>query len=187
MSLIGSRIESFQLRGFHENQFVDISEKDLEGSWSVLFFYPADFTFVCPTELGDLADNYSEFLEAETEIYAISTDTHETHLAWHGSSAMVGRVQFPMLSDPTGAVCRAFDVMIEDLGRADRATFVIDPSGIVQVVEISADGIGRSAAELLRKLKAAQHVRDNPDQVCPANWVVGDEALVPGADLVGRL
>ena len=187
MSLIGSKIEPFQLRGFHENQFVDISDQDLEGSWSVLFFYPADFTFVCPTELGDLADNYLDFETAGTEIYAISTDTHETHLAWHGSSEMVGRVQFPMLSDPTGVVCRAFDVMIEDLGRADRATIVIDPDGIVQVVEMSADGIGRSAAELLRKLKAAQHVRDNPDQVCPANWVLGDETLVPSADLVGRL
>ena len=164
-----------------------MSDKDLEGVWSVLFFYPADFTFVCPTELGDLADHYSEFQSINTEIYSISTDTHETHLAWHGSSEMVGRVQFPMLADPTGVVTRSFDVMIENLGRSDRATFIIDPDGVVQVVELSADGIGRSAVELLRKLKAAQYVHENPDQVCPAKWVLGEDTLVPGEDLVGQI
>jgi peroxiredoxin (alkyl hydroperoxide reductase subunit C) len=187
VSLIGSKIEPFELRGFHEGSFVDVSSEDFAGEWSIMFFYPADFTFVCPTELEDLADNYSEFQSLNTEIYAVSTDTHETHLAWHGSSTAVGRVEFPMLSDPTGKVSAAFDVLIEEVWRSDRATFIIDPDGVIQVVELSADGIGRNATELLRKLRAAQHVRENPDQVCPAKWVKGEATLRPGEDLVGKI
>ena len=187
MSLIGSKIEPFELRGFHEGSFVDVSSENFAGEWSIMFFYPADFTFVCPTELEDLADNYSEFQALNTEIYAVSTDTHETHLAWHGSSTAVGRVEFPMLSDPTGKVSIAFDVLIAEVWRSDRATFIIDPDGVIQVVELSADGIGRNATELLRKLRAAQYVRENPGQVCPAKWVKGEATLRPGEDLVGKI
>ncbi len=187
MSLIGTTIEPFSATAFHGGDFVDISSGALDGKWSIVFFYPADFTFVCPTELEDLADKYDQFQAAGVEIYAVSTDTHHTHKAWHGSSDKVGKVQFPMLGDPTGSITRAFDVMIESDGQADRATYVIDPDGVIQVIELSADGIGRNANELLRKVKAAQYVRDHPNEVCPANWEEGDETLAPSFDLSGKI
>ncbi|MEM7140082.1 MAG: alkyl hydroperoxide reductase subunit C [Actinomycetota bacterium] len=187
VSLIGSTIQPFTTTAYHGGEFVDVSSDDLAGRWSVVFFYPADFTFVCPTELGDLAELYSDFQAAGVEIYAVSTDTHFTHKAWHSSSDTVGRVQYPMLGDPTGAISRAFDVMIDEAGLADRATFVIDPDGVIQVMELSADGIGRNATELLRKVRAAKYVRENPDEVCPANWEEGAETLTPGLDLVGKI
>ena len=166
---------------------MDISSGALDEKWSIVFFYPADFTFVCPTELEDLADKYDQFQAIDVEIYAVSTDTHHTHKAWHASSDKVGKVQFPMLGDPTGSITRAFDVMIESDGQADRATYVIDPDGVIQVIELSADGIGRNANELLRKVKAAQYVRDHPNEVCPANWEEGDETLAPSFDLSGKV
>ena len=187
MSLIGTTIEPFATKAFHGGDFLDLSSEALDGKWSVVFFYPADFTFVCPTELEDLADKYDQFQAIGVEIYAVSTDTHHTHKAWHGSSDKVGKVQFPMLGDPTGSITRAFDVMIETDGQADRATFVIDPDGVIQVIELSADGIGRNANELLRKVKAAQYVREHPNEVCPANWEEGDATLAPSFDLSGKI
>ena len=187
MSLIGSTIRPFAAKAFYENEFIDISQENLANNWSVLFFYPADFTFVCPTELEDLAEKYKQFQAMGVEIYSVSTDTHHTHKAWHGSSDKVGKVAFPMLGDPTGSLCRSFDVMIEEDGLADRATFVIDPDGVIQVIEMSADGIGRNAAELLRKVKAAQYVREHPNEVCPANWDEGEETLAPSFDLSGKI
>lgn len=187
MSLIGTEIKPFATTAFHNGEFVDVSEADVAGKWSVFFFYPADFTFVCPTELGDLADLYEEFKAIDVEIYAVSTDTHFTHKAWHGSSETVGRVTYPMLGDPTGSISRAFDVMIEEAGLADRGTFVVDPDGVIQVIELSADGIGRNAAELLRKVRAAKYVREHPNEVCPAKWEEGAETLAPSLDLVGKI
>jgi len=187
MSLINTKVQPFKATAFHNGSFVDVSEADLSGKWSVVFFYPADFTFVCPTELGDLADNYAEFQRLGVEIYGVSTDTHFTHKAWHDTSDTIGKIEYPLIGDPTGTISRNFDVMIEDKGLADRGTFVIDPEGTIQLVEINAGGIGRNAVELLRKVKAAQYVAAHPNEVCPAKWEEGDDTLAPSLDLVGKI
>ena len=187
MSLIGTEVLPFTATAYHNAAFVDVSDADFRGKWSVVFFYPADFTFVCPTELGDLADNYAEFQKLGVEIYGVSTDTHFTHKAWHDTSETIGKITYPLVADPTGTISRNFGVLIEAAGLADRGTFVIDPDGVIQLVEINAGGIGRNAAELLRKVKAAQYVRANPNEVCPAKWEEGEETLAPGLDLVGKI
>lgn len=187
MSLINTEIKPFKATAFHNGEFVDVSDADLKGKWSVVFFYPADFTFVCPTELGDLADNYDEFKSRGVEIYSVSTDTHFTHKAWHDSSDTIRKIQYPMVGDPTGAITRNFEVMIEEAGLAERGTFVIDPEGKIQIVEITAGGIGRDAAELLRKVKAAQYIAAHPGEVCPAKWKEGEQTLAPSLDLVGKI
>jgi NADH-dependent peroxiredoxin subunit C len=187
VSVINTEILPFTATAFHDGAFVDVSDQDLRGSWSVVFFYPADFTFVCPTELGDLADNYAEFQRLGVEIYSVSTDTHFTHKAWHGSSDTIAKVQYPMVADPTGVISRNFGVMREAQGLADRGTFLIDPDGIIQFTEVTAEGIGRNAVELLRKVKAAQYVRAHPNEVCPAKWEEGDDTLAPSLDLVGKI
>jgi peroxiredoxin (alkyl hydroperoxide reductase subunit C) len=187
MSLINTEVKPFTATAYHDGEFVTVSEADLQGKWSVFFFYPADFTFVCPTELGDLADNYAEFQRLGVEIYGVSTDTHFTHKAWHDTSDTIGKVEYPLVGDPTGTLSRNFDVLIEDEGLADRGTFVVDPEGKIQIVEITAGGIGRNAAELLRKVKAAQYVAAHPNEVCPAKWEEGDETLAPSLDLVGKI
>jgi len=152
-----------------------------------VFFYPADFTFVCPTELGDLADHYDTFKSLGVEIYSVSTDTHFTHKAWHDTSETIGKIRFPMIGDPTGAITRNFGVMIEEAGLAERGTFVLDPQGRIQIVEINAGGIGRDASELLRKVQAAQYVASHPGEVCPAKWKEGAATLAPSLDLVGKI
>ena len=187
MALINTELKPFTATAFHNGEFVDVSDQDLRGKWSVVFFYPADFTFVCPTELGDLADNYAEFQRLGVEVYSVSTDTHFTHKAWHDTSDTIGKIQYPMIGDPTTAISQNFDVLRENEGLADRGTFVIDPDGIIQVVEITAEGIGRNAVELLRKVKAAIYVREHPNEVCPAKWEEGDDTLAPSLDLVGKI
>jgi len=187
MSYINSEVKPFKATAFHAGEFVEVTEADLKGKWSVVFFYPADFTFVCPTELGDLADNYEEFKARGVEIYAVSTDTHFTHKAWHDSSETIGKINYPMIGDPTGTITRNFGVMIEEAGLAERGTFVINPEGQIQIVEISAGGVGRDAQELLRKIKAVQYVAANPGEVCPAKWKEGEETLAPSLDLVGKI
>jgi peroxiredoxin (alkyl hydroperoxide reductase subunit C) len=187
MSLIGTEVQPFSATAYQNGAFIDVSDADLKGKWSVLVFYPADFTFVCPTELGDLADNYAEFQRLGVEIYGVSTDTHFTHKAWHDTSDTIGKIEYPLIGDPTLTLSRAFDVLIEADGMADRGTFVIDPDGKIQLVEINAGGIGRNAVELLRKVKAAQYVAAHPNEVCPAKWEEGDETLAPSLDLVGKI
>ncbi len=187
MSVLSTEVKPFRTTAYHNGSFVEVSDEDLRGHWSVVFFYPADFTFVCPTELGDLADHYEDFQRLGVEIYSVSTDTHFTHKAWHDTSDTIAKIQYPMLGDPTGAITRNFEVMREDQGLADRGTFVIDPDGVIQVVEITAEGVGRNAAELLRKVKAAQYVREHPGEVCPAKWEEGDDTLAPSLDLVGKI
>ncbi len=187
MTSINSEIKPFTAQAYHKGEFVQVTDADLKGKWSIVFFYPADFTFVCPTELGDLADNYEEFKKLGVEIYSVSTDTHFTHKAWHDSSETIGKIQYPMIGDPTGAITRNFGVMIEEEGLADRGTFVIDPEGKIQIIEINAGGIGRDASELLRKVKAAQYVAAHPGEVCPAKWKEGDATLAPSLDLVGKI
>ena len=186
-SLINSEVLPFNTTAFHNGKFIAVSDADLRGKWSVVFFYPADFTFVCPTELGDLADNYAEFQKMGVEIYSVSTDTHFTHKAWHDTSDTINKIQYVMLGDPTGTITRNFGVMIEEAGLADRGTFVIDPQGKIQIVEINAGGIGRDASELLRKVKAAQYVASHPGEVCPAKWKEGEATLAPSLDLVGKI
>ena len=187
MSLINTEIKPFKATAFQNGKFVAVSDADLKGKWSVVFFYPADFTFVCPTELGDLADHYASFQKLGVEIYAVSTDTHFTHKAWHDTSETIRKIQYVMVGDPTGTITRNFGVMIEEAGLADRGTFVIDPEGKIQIVEINAGGIGRDASELLRKVKAAQYVASHPGEVCPAKWNEGDATLAPSLDLVGKI
>ena len=184
---INTEIKPFNATAYHNGKFVQVSDADLKGKRSVVFFYPADFTFVCPTELGDLADNYAAFKKLGVEIYAVSTDTHFTHKAWHDTSDTIKKIQYPMIGDPTGTITRNFGVMIEEAGLADRGTFVIDPQGVIQIVEINAGGIGRDALELLRKVKAAQYVAAHPGEVCPAKWQEGDATLAPSLDLAGKI
>jgi NADH-dependent peroxiredoxin subunit C len=187
MSLINTQIKPFRASAFQDGKFFEISQEDVKGKWAIFFFYPADFTFVCPTELGDLADQYAEFKSRGVEIYAVSTDTHFTHKAWHETSETIGKIQYAMIGDPTGQLTRNFEVMREDQGLADRGTFVVDPDGIVQVMEVTAEGVGRNAGELLRKVKAAQYVRAHPDEVCPAAWEEGEQTLAPSLSLVGKI
>ncbi|HEY5804618.1 MAG TPA: alkyl hydroperoxide reductase subunit C [Lysobacter sp.] len=187
MSLINTQVLPFKATAYKNGEFVEVTDATLKGKWSVVFFYPADFTFVCPTELGDLADNYAEFQKMGVEIYGVSTDTHFTHKAWHDTSDTIKKIQYPLIGDPTGVVTRNFGVMIEEAGLADRGTFVIDPDGKIQIVEINAGGIGRDASELLRKVKAAQYVAAHPGEVCPAKWHEGEKTLKPSLDLVGKI
>ena len=187
MSLINSTIKPFQATAFHNGDFVDVSEESLKGRWSVFFFYPADFTFVCPTELEDLAENHAAFKELGVDIYAVSTDTHFAHKAWHASSDAVGKVQFAMVGDPTATLARNFDVLIEEEGLALRGTFLVNPEGQIKLFEVHDNGIGRNASELLRKVRAAQYVASHPAEVCPAKWDQGASTLTPSLDLVGRI
>lgn len=187
MSLINSEIKPFKATAFHNGEFVEVSEASVKGKWSVFFFYPADFTFVCPTELGDLADHYAAFQRMGVEIYGVSTDTHFTHKAWHDTSDTIAKIRYALVGDPTHQLARNFDVLIEGVGLADRGSFVVDPQGRIQIVEITAGGIGRDASELLRKVKAAQYVAAHPGEVCPAKWQEGEKTLAPSLDLVGKI
>ncbi|HRZ04714.1 MAG TPA: alkyl hydroperoxide reductase subunit C [Candidatus Competibacteraceae bacterium] len=187
MSIINSEIKPFKAQAYHNGKFVEVTEASVKGKWSVFFFYPADFTFVCPTELGDMADLYAEYQKLGVEVYSVSTDTHFTHKAWHDASDTIKKIKYPMIGDPTGAITRAFDVMIEEEGLALRGTFVVNPEGVIKVAEIHDLGIGRDAAELLRKVKAAQYVASHPGEVCPAKWKEGEATLKPSLDLVGKI
>ncbi|HWK62191.1 MAG TPA: alkyl hydroperoxide reductase subunit C [Eoetvoesiella sp.] len=187
MSLINTEIKPFKATAYHNGKFVDVSEQSLKGKWSVLVFYPADFTFVCPTELEDLADHYAEFQKLGVEIYSVSTDTHFSHKAWHDTSDAISKVNYPMLADPTHLLANNFGVLIEEEGIALRGTFVINPEGQIKVLEIHDNGIGRDASELLRKVKAAQYIAAHPGEVCPAKWEEGAKTLTPSLDLVGKI
>jgi peroxiredoxin (alkyl hydroperoxide reductase subunit C) len=187
MSLIGKSIEAFKVQSFVNGSFKEVTEKDLKGKWSVLVFYPADFTFVCPTELEDLAEVYDEFKKLECEVYSVSTDTHFAHKAWHDGSETIKKIKYPMLADPTLALCKQFDVLIEEEGLALRGSFIINPEGNIVACEINSNNIGRNATELLRKVQAAQFVAKHGDQVCPAKWTPGKGTLKPGIDLVGKI
>lgn len=187
MSLINSIVKPFKATAYHDGKFVPVSNETLKGKWSVFVFYPADFTFVCPTELGDIADLYPEFKKLGVEIYGISTDTHFTHKAWHDTSETIRKVQYPLVADPTTTLARNFDVLIEEEGLALRGTFVIDPEGKIKLFEVHDNGIGRDAKELLRKVQAAQYVAAHPNEVCPAKWTPGAATLKPSLSLVGKI
>ena len=187
MSLNGKKVGEFKLQAYVNGDFKEVTDKDLLGKWSVLFFYPADFTFVCPTELEDLENKYAEFQKIGCEIYSVSCDTHFVHKAWHESSERIGKVTYPMLGDPTGKLAKDLEVYIEEDGMDERGTFVINPEGEVVLYEVSAGNIGRNADELFRKVQAAQFVYENGDEVCPAKWHPGEATLKPSFDLVGKL
>ena len=177
----------FNAEVFIDNEVRKISLSDYRGKWVVLFFYPADFTFVCPTELGDLADNYEKFKELDAEIISISTDTVFVHKAWHDNSETIKKIKFPMLADPTTKICRKYQTLIAEEGLSLRATFLIDPEGILKAYEFHDNSIGRSSQELIRKIQAAKFVKENQGKVCPMNWEPGSETLTPGLDLVGKI
>ena len=187
MSLNGKKVCDFSVKAYQNGEFIDVTQENLKGQWSVLFFYPADFTFVCPTELADLQEKYADFKKIGCEIYSVSCDTHFVHKAWHESSERIGKVEYPMIGDPTGVLSKDLDVYIEAAGQTERGTFVINPDGEVVLYEVSAGNIGRNADELFRKVQAAQFVYEHGDEVCPAKWHPGEETLKPSFDLVGKL
>jgi len=187
MSLIGTIVKQFKASAFKDGKFFTVSDEDLTGHWSVICFYPADFTFVCPTELEDLQNEYDNLKALGTEVYAVSTDTHFSHKAWHDSSPTIGKIKYAMIGDPSHVISRNFEVLIESAGLADRGTFIVDPDGVIQAVEINAGGIGRDASSLINKIKAAQYIRKHANEVCPAKWQEGSDTLIPSFDLVGKI
>lgn len=187
MSLINEEIADFSLQAFDQGEFRTITKKDVLGKWSVFFFYPADFTFVCPTELSDLADCYDDFKKTGCEIYSVSCDSHFVHKAWHDASDTIKKIHWPMLADPTGTLARSFDVMIEEDGMAERGSFIVNPEGKIVACEVIAGNVGRNAKELFRRVQASQFVAEHGDEVCPAKWQPGEKTLKPSLDLVGLL
>lgn len=187
MSMIGKEIGDFSVQSYQDNNFKAVSKADVLGKWSVFFFYPADFTFVCPTELEDLADKYEDFKSVGCEIYSVSCDTHFVHKAWHDASKTIQKIQYPMLADPTHVLANDFDVMIEAEGVAERGTFVVNPEGKIVAYEVLAGNVGRNADELFRRVQALQFVAEHGDEVCPAKWKPGEKTLKPSLDLVGLI
>ena len=187
MSLINKQVNDFNVQAFVNGEFKSVSKQDILGKWSVFFFYPADFTFVCPTELEDLANKYFEFVKAGCEVYSVSTDSHFVHKAWHDASDRIKKIRYPMLADPTHALSKDFEVLIESDGMAERGTFIVNPEGNIVSYEVSGGNVGRNADELFRKLQASQFVYEHGDEVCPAKWQPGAETLKPSLDLVGML
>ncbi len=187
MSQIGKNLIDFEVQAYHNDEFKTVKNSDVLGKWSIFFFYPADFTFVCPTELEDLAAKYDKIKSMDAEVYSVSTDTHFVHKAWHDTSETIQKIKYPMLADPTGKLSKGFKVYIKENGLAERGTFIINPEGEIVFYEVVAGNVGRNADELVRKLKALQFVAANPKEVCPAKWEEGAETLKPGIDLVGKI
>jgi len=187
MSLINTQVKPFSATAYQNGKFIPVTQDTLQGKWAVLMFYPADFTFVCPTELEDLADHHSQFKDLGVEVYGVSTDSHFAHKAWHDTSDAIKKVNYALIGDPTQQLSRNFEVLIEEEGMALRGTFVINPEGFIKLMEVHDNGIGRDASELLRKVKAAQYVAAHPGEVCPAKWTEGAATLTPSLDLVGKI
>ena len=187
MSYIGKKICDFELQMYVDGEFKRLRRKDREGKWSVLFFYPADFTFVCPTELEDLQEKYREFSDMKCEVYGISCDSHFVHKAWHDTSERIRKLQYPLVADPTGTLVRDLDIMIEKDGMAERGTFILNPDCEIMAYEVIAGNVGRNADEIVRRVQALQFVDKHGEDVCPAKWKPGEETLKPGIDLVGIL
>jgi len=187
MAKIGDTLKPFNTQAYKQGKFVEVTDRDVTGKWAVFFFYPADFTFVCPTELEDLADVYPTLQKMGVEVFSVSTDTHFSHKAWHDTSPAIGKINYFMLGDQNHSISNNFDVLRAGQGLADRATFVIDPQGVIQIMEITSEGVGRNATELLRKVKAAQYIAAHPGEVCPAKWEEGEQTLAPSLDLVGKI
>ena len=187
MIRINEEVPDFSAKAFHENNVKEIKLSNYKGKWVVMFFYPADFTFVCPTELEELAGKYEELKRMNAEVLSVSTDTEFSHKAWHDSSPAIKKVNYPMVADPTGKICKLFGTYIKEEGLSLRGTFIIDPDRKLKAFEIHDNSIGRSADELIRKIQAAQFVREHGGEVCPANWKPGSKTLKPGLELVGKI
>ncbi len=183
MSLIGTEVKPFRADGYRNGEFIEVTQEDLKGKWSIVFFYPADFSAVCPSELIDMQENYETLKSIGVEVYSVSTDTHLTHKAWHDTDEDIGKIKYTMIGDPAHVLSRNFDVLIEEAGQADRGTFIIDPDGIIQSMEINAGKISRDSDVAVNKVKAAQFVRENPNEACPAKWKEGEETIKLGLDL----
>jgi peroxiredoxin len=186
-TIINTRLPEFKVQGYQNEQFKTVTNADIKGKWSIFFFYPADFTFVCPTELGDLGTKYAELQTMGVEVYSVSTDTHFVHKAWHDTSDTIKTIKFPMLADPTAVLARAFSCYNEESGLAYRGSFLVDPQGLIKIADIQDNDVGRNADELLRRVKATQFVATHPGEVCPAKWQPGSKTLKPGLDLVGKI
>ena len=187
MSMINKEVSDFSVKAFQNEEFFDVTKKDILGKWSIFFFYPADFTFVCPTELEDLSNKYNDFKAAGCEVYSVSCDTHFVHKAWHDASDRIKKLQYPMLADPTHALSKDFEVYIEADGVAERGSFIVNPDGKIVAYDVTAGNVGRNADELFRRFQACQFVYEHGDEVCPAKWQPGAETLKPSLDLVGQL
>lgn len=185
--IINSQLPEFSVKAFHNGEFKTVTSNDVLGKWAIFFFYPADFTFVCPTELVDVAEKYDKLKAMGVEVYSVSTDSHFVHKAWYDTSDSIKKIQYPMLADPTGVLSRGFGVYIEEDGMAYRGTFVVNPEGKIKIAEIHDNNIGRNADELVRKVEAAQFVATHDGEVCPAKWKAGEETLKPSIDLVGKI
>ena len=186
-TIINTQVPEFKVQAFQNGEFRTVTNEDIKGKWTIFFFYPADFTFVCPTELVDLAEKYEELKKMGVEVFSVSTDTHFVHKAWHDASDSIKKIQYPMLADPLATLSEAFGVYIEEEGMAYRGTFVVDPEGKIKIADIQDNSVGRNAEELVRKVAAAQFVASHPGEVCPAKWKQGAETLKPSIDLVGKL
>jgi len=187
MIKIGEKVEDFLAEAFQSEEIKKIKLSDYKGKWVILLFYPADFTFVCPTELEDAANLYDAFKKEGAEILSVSTDTAFVHKAWHDTSSAIKKIKYPMVADPTGKICKQFNTYIDGEGLSLRGSFIIDPDGILKAMDVHDNSVGRNAHEILRKLQASKFVRENPGQVCPANWSPGSKTLKPGLDLVGKI
>jgi len=187
MLRIGDQYPNLSFEYYQNDEIKRGNFEDFKGKWLVVAFYPADFTFVCPTELEELAELYDEFKKEGAEVVSVSTDTVYVHKAWHDTSSAIKKVKYPMIADPAGKICRAFGTYLEDEGVSLRATFIFDPDGKLVWYEMHDNSIGRNAKEILRKLKASKYVREHPGEVCPASWEPGKETLKPSLDLVGKI
>ena len=187
MSLINTEVKPFKTQAYKNGKFIEVSDADLKGKWSVLIFMPAAFTFNCPTEIEDAAEHYAEFEKAGAEVYIVTTDTHFSHKVWHETSPAVGKAKFALVGDPTHVLTNNFDVHIAEEGLALRGTFIINPEGIIKTMEVHDNAIARDVTETVRKLKAAQYVASHPNEVCPAKWKEGEQTLAPSIDLVGKI
>lgn len=187
MSLINTQVQPFKANAFKNGEFITVTDADLKGKWSVLIFMPAAFTFNCPTEIEDAADNYAEFEKAGAQVFIVTTDTHFSHKVWHETSPAVGKAKFALVGDPTHALSKAFDVLIPEEGLALRGTFIVNPEGVIKTMEVHDNSIARDVAETVRKLQAAQYVASHDGEVCPAKWKEGQKSLKPSLDLVGKI
>ena len=187
MSLINTQVQPFKANAFKDGKFIEVTDKDLQGKWSVVIFMPAAFTFNCPTEIEDAAEHYAEFQKAGAEVYIVTTDTHFSHKVWHETSPAVGKAKFALVGDPTHALSKAFDVLIPEEGLALRGTFIVNPDGVIKTMEVHDNAIARDVKETVRKLKAAQFVASHPGEVCPAKWKEGEKTIKPSLELVGKI
>lgn len=187
LPIVGQKVPDIELEAFHHGKTKKIKPSDYKNKWLVMLFYPADFTFVCPTELEEAAENYKQFKKENAEVVSISTDTVFVHKAWHDNSPAIKKIKYPMLADPAGKMCRALGTYLEDEGISLRATVIVDPKGMIKSYEIHDNDIGRSVEEILRKLQAAKFTEEHKGQVCPVNWKPGEKTLKPGLDLVGKI